>query len=79
MKRMLNTTTTSTAAYLRFCSIDNTRLEELTVYSYDIRLKEKRNTYSIKDIILIDLQENNLYGLNVYIKAINAIVDVPSL
>ncbi|CAG8540561.1 2888_t:CDS:2, partial [Funneliformis mosseae] len=38
-------------------------LEELIVYSYDIRLKEKCNTYSIKDVVLIDLQENNLYGL----------------
>ena len=33
----------------------------------------------MKDIVLIDLQENNLYGLNAYIKAINAVVDVPSL
>ena len=39
-----------------FCSVDdNTRLEELTVHSYDIRLKEKRNARSMKDVVLIDL------------------------
>ncbi len=40
----------------RFHSINNNaKLEELTVHSYDTKLKEKWDTYSIKDIILIDL------------------------
>jgi hypothetical protein len=33
----------------------------------------------MKDVILIDLQENNLHSLNEYIKAINAVVNVPSM
>ncbi|CAG8725036.1 2080_t:CDS:1, partial [Funneliformis mosseae] len=58
---------------------DSTKLEELTVYNYDTRLKEKRNNHLMKDVVLIDLQENNLHSLNAYIKAINAIVNVPSM
>ncbi|CAJ0926735.1 13962_t:CDS:2, partial [Entrophospora sp. SA101] len=30
---------------------DKTKLEELTVHSYDVCLKEKRNTRSLKDAI----------------------------
>ncbi|CAG8646811.1 4929_t:CDS:1, partial [Funneliformis mosseae] len=57
--------------------VDNdTRLKELTVYSYDIRLKKKQNTRLMKNVILIDLQENNLHSLDVYIKTINTIVNV---
>ncbi|CAG8756137.1 5042_t:CDS:1, partial [Funneliformis caledonium] len=52
---------------------DNTKLEELTIHSYDIRLKEKRNARSMKDAILVDLQENNLHSLDAYIKAINTV------
>ncbi len=48
-------------------------------YSYDVRLKEKRNARLMKDIILIDLQENDLYSLDAYIKAINTVVNVPSM
>ena len=44
---------------------ENTKLEELTVHSYDIRLKEKRNVRSMKDVILVDLQENNICSLDV--------------
>jgi len=58
---------------------DDTRLEELTVHSYDIRLKEKRNTRAMKDVILVDLQENNLHSLDAYVKAINTVVNVPSM
>ncbi|CAG8484954.1 14419_t:CDS:2 [Funneliformis mosseae] len=61
-----------------FHSIDNnTKLEELTVYSYDTRLKEKRDAHSMKDVVLIDLQKNNLHSLNTYIKAINVITNLP--
>src|ERR1044072_6380687 len=58
---------------------DDTRLEELTVHSYDVRLNKKRNVRSMKDVILIDLQENDLHSLDAYIKAINTVVDVPSI
>ena len=58
---------------------DNTKLEELTIHSYDIRLKEKRNARSMKDAILVDLQENNLHSLDAYIKAINTVTSVPSM
>jgi len=58
---------------------DDTRLEELTVHSYDVRLKEKRNSRSMKDAILIDLQENDLHSLDAYIRAINTVVNVPSM
>ncbi len=58
---------------------DNTKLEELTTHSYDIRLKEKRNARSMKDAILVDLQENNLHSLDAYIKAINTVTNVPSM
>ena len=58
---------------------DSTKLEELTVHSYDSRLKEKRDARSIKDVVLVDLQENNLHSINAYIKAINAVVNVPSM
>ena len=33
----------------------------------------------MKDIILIDLQENNLHFLNAYIKVINTIVNILSI
>ncbi|CAG8492024.1 9441_t:CDS:2 [Funneliformis caledonium] len=63
-----------------FCSVDDsTKLEELTAHSYDTRLKEKWDARSMKDVVLIDLQENNLHSLNAYIKAINAVVNVPSM
>ncbi|CAG8725048.1 13392_t:CDS:1, partial [Funneliformis mosseae] len=63
-----------------FCSVNNsTKLEELTVYSYDTRLKEKQDARLMKDIVLIDLQENNLHSLNAYIKTINAVVNIPSM
>ncbi|CAG8684335.1 10919_t:CDS:1 [Acaulospora morrowiae] len=58
---------------------DNTRLEELTVHSYDIRLQEKRRTRSMKDVILIDLQKNTLHSLDEYVQAINAITNIPSM
>jgi hypothetical protein len=58
---------------------DKTKLEELTVHSYDIRLKEKRIVRSIKDVILVDLQENNLHSLDAYVKAIGAVTNVPSM
>ncbi|RIB26015.1 hypothetical protein C2G38_2065994 [Gigaspora rosea] len=56
---------------------NNTRLEELTVHSYDVRLKEKSR--SMKDTILIDLQKNDLHSMDAYIKAINTVVNVPSM
>src|SRR6266542_3402043 len=55
---------------------DKTKLKELTVHSYDIRLKEKRNTRSIKDTILMDLVENNLHSIEAYINAINVVTSV---
>ena len=55
---------------------DKTKLEELTVHSYDVRLKEKRNTRSIKDTILMDLVENNLHSIEAYINAINVVTSV---
>src|SRR6266540_3667497 len=58
---------------------DNTKLKELTTHSYDIRLKEKCNACSMKDVILVDLQENNLHSLDAYIKAINTITNVSSM
>jgi len=54
-------------------------LKELTVYSYDIRLKEKRNAHLMKDVVLIDLQENNFHFINAYIRAVNAVVNIPSM
>ncbi|CAG8740325.1 16827_t:CDS:1, partial [Funneliformis mosseae] len=64
----------------RFRSVnDSTKLEKLTVYSYDTKLKEKQDAYSMKDVVLIDLQENNLHSLNVYIKAINTVMNVSSM
>ena len=45
----------------------------------DTRLKEKRSTRSMKDMILVDLQENNLHSLDAYLKAINVVVNVPSM
>ena len=55
---------------------DDIKLEELTVHSYDIRLKEKCIIRSIKDVILVDLQENNLHSLNAYIKTIEIIINI---
>ncbi|RHZ52392.1 hypothetical protein Glove_461g14 [Diversispora epigaea] len=57
---------------------DDTKIEELTVHNYDVRLKEKHNIRSIKDTI-IDLQENNLHSLDAYIKAINVVTSVPAM
>ncbi|CAG8818780.1 14422_t:CDS:2, partial [Gigaspora rosea] len=54
---------------------DDTRLEELTVHSYDIRLKEKRYVCSMKDIVLVDLQENGLYSMEEYLQAINVVTE----
>ena len=54
-------------------------MEELTIHSYDIRLKEKRHVCSMKDVILVDLQENNLHSLDVYLKAIDVIINIPSI
>ncbi|CAG8697727.1 15195_t:CDS:2, partial [Acaulospora morrowiae] len=56
---------------------DETKLEELTVHSYDVRLKEKRSTRSLKDAVLVDLLENNLHSIEAYIKAINVAASVP--
>ncbi|CAG8609211.1 2599_t:CDS:2 [Funneliformis caledonium] len=54
---------------LRFRSVDDsTKLEELTVHSYNTRLKEKWDARSMKDVVLIDLQENNLHSLNILFK-----------
>ena len=50
---------------------DKTKLEELTVHSYDVYLKEKRNIRSMKDTVLVDFVENNLYSMKAYINAIN--------
>jgi hypothetical protein len=47
-----------------------------TVDENTTRLKEKRSTRSMKDVILVDLQENNLHSLDAYLKAINVIVNV---
>ncbi|CAG8711126.1 8232_t:CDS:1, partial [Gigaspora rosea] len=40
---------------------------------------KKRSTRSMKDTILIDLQENDLYTTDTYIKAISAVASVPSM
>ena len=53
-------------------------MKELTIHSYNTRLKETCNIHSMKDV-LMDLQENNLYSLEAYIRAINAVVEVPSM
>ena len=58
---------------------NDTILEELTTHDYDTRLKEKRSTCSMKDTILIDLQENDLHITDAYIKAISAVASVPSM
>ncbi|RIB01256.1 hypothetical protein C2G38_2256270, partial [Gigaspora rosea] len=58
---------------------DEQKLEELNVHNYDTRLKEKRHIRSIKDVILVDLQENNLHTMKEYIDAINTVVNVPSM
>ena len=55
---------------------DKTKLEELTVHSYDVRLKEKRNTRSIKDTVLVNLVKNNLHSIEAYINAINVVTSV---
>ena len=59
--------------------VDDTKLEELTVHSYDSRLKEKRNVRSMKDVILVDLQENDLHSLDAYVRATNTVLNVPSM
>lgn len=33
----------------------------------------------MKDVILVDLQENNLHSLDAYLKAINVVVNIPSM
>ncbi len=58
---------------------DKTKLEELTVYSYDIRLKEKHIIRSMKNVIFVDLQENNLHSIDVYVKVIDAVTNVLSM
>ncbi|CAG8768057.1 9308_t:CDS:1, partial [Gigaspora rosea] len=58
---------------------DEQKLEELNVHNYDTRLKEKRHIRSMKDVILVDLQENNLHTMEEYIDAINTVVNVPSM
>ncbi|CAG8732722.1 12115_t:CDS:1 [Funneliformis mosseae] len=58
---------------------DDTKLEELIVHSYDIRLKEKRIIHFMKDVILVDLQKNNLHSLNAYIKTIDAVTNISSM
>ena len=58
---------------------DKMKLEELTVHSYDIRLKEKRIVRSMKDVILVDLQENNLHSIDAYIKTIDTVINVLSI
>jgi len=55
------------------------KLKELTIYSYNIRIKEKCHVRSIKDVILVELQENNLHSLDVYLKAIDVIINIPSI
>ncbi|RIB20139.1 hypothetical protein C2G38_2081627, partial [Gigaspora rosea] len=62
--------------FMRFYVDDDTRLEELTVHSYDVRLKEKRSSRSMKNTILIDLQKNDLHTIDAYIKAIYTVVNV---
>ncbi|RIB00484.1 hypothetical protein C2G38_2303812 [Gigaspora rosea] len=63
-----------------FRTIDNnTRLEELTLHSYDIRLKEKRHVHSMKDVVLVDLQQDNLNTMDEYLKAINVVTSVSSM
>ncbi|CAG8738171.1 3743_t:CDS:2, partial [Gigaspora rosea] len=54
---------------------DGTRLEELTVHSYDVRLQEKRHSRSMKNVVLIDLQENQLHSMDEYIEAINTYIE----
>ncbi|RIB15363.1 hypothetical protein C2G38_2319654 [Gigaspora rosea] len=58
---------------------DETKLEELTVHSYDVRLKEKRSSRSLKDTVLVDLFESNLRTMDAYIKAINIAASVPAI
>ncbi len=55
---------------------DKTKLEELTVHSYDVYLKEKRSTRSMKDTIFVDLVENNLHSIEAYINTINVITSI---
>ncbi|CAJ0748173.1 23961_t:CDS:2, partial [Entrophospora sp. SA101] len=55
---------------------DKTKLEELTVHSYDVRLKEKRNTRSLKDAVLVDLLESKLQSMEAYINAINVAASI---
>ncbi|CAG8821001.1 24428_t:CDS:1, partial [Gigaspora rosea] len=42
-------------------------------------LKEKRHVRSMKDVVLVDLQENSLHTMEEYIKAINVVTEVPSI
>ena len=58
---------------------NKTKLEELTVHSYDVRLKEKRNTRSLKDAVLVDLLESKLHSMEAYINAINVAASVPTI
>ncbi|RIB28607.1 hypothetical protein C2G38_2157441 [Gigaspora rosea] len=58
---------------------DEKKLEELTVHSYDVRLKEKRSTRSIKDAILVDLVKTSLHSIENYIKAINVAISTPMI
>ncbi|RIB13059.1 hypothetical protein C2G38_2198933 [Gigaspora rosea] len=58
---------------------DDKKLEELTVHSYNVRLKEKRSTRSIKDAILVDLVKTSLHSIEDYIKAINVAMSTPTI
>ena len=63
-----------------FCVINNEmRLEELTVYSYNTQLKEKKASRSMKDLVLVDLQKNPLHSVNDYIKVLNAVISIPAM
>ncbi|CAG8601456.1 12997_t:CDS:2 [Funneliformis mosseae] len=53
------------------------KLKELTVHSYDVCLKEKRNTRSIKNVMLVDLLQNDLHSVKAYINTTNAVTSIP--
>ena len=58
---------------------DETKLEELAVHSYDVRLKEKRITRSMKDVVLVDLLHSDLHSVESYVNAINIVASVPTI
>jgi len=55
---------------------DKTKFEELTIYSYDVHLKEKRNTRSMKDVVFANLMQNNLHLVEAYINATNNVTSI---